>query len=37
MHVLNGSQLYWTKETEALFAEHGAKAPALALEQQKAS
>ena len=35
MHVLNGSQLYWTKETEVFFREHGAKAPQLALDQQK--
>jgi dynein heavy chain len=35
MHVLNGSQLFWTKETEVFFREHGAKAPQLALDQQK--
>jgi dynein heavy chain, axonemal len=35
MHVLNASQLYWTKETEELFAAHGAAAPQLALDRQK--
>ena len=35
MHVLNGSQLHWTRQTEDLFEEFGAGAPAKALERQK--
>jgi dynein heavy chain len=36
MHVLNGSQLHWTRQTEELFEQHGAGAPEKALERQRA-